>query len=458
MKLRRYYSGDTGPSARRPPAALLGRLLRRRRNARRDRGEARLRRTAQRVALRAFNKRWTVWWFLRSRLRPRNGAGRGRAPRPGESAPAFDLRACNPIHWPRAARARVAALGPLERLPPGVRADRAVRAWNPLRLRRYHHVEDAPAFHAGPVSRAGALARLAAAGVVLHAADADPRLQALLGAELHRLITADVDGLDAGARELRSIGLRRAALRNHSTWARGAAHLPYVSVLLATRRPALVPQALASVAAQTYPRLELVLALHGNEAAFAGVERRAAELALPCRIVRVAGGAPLGAVLNAAAAAAGGELLTKMDDDDRYGADHVWDLVLAREYSRAQLVGKAIEFIYLARSDRTLYRAAGHPEAYGMNGLAGGALLISRRDLEWVGGWRNARRGVDQALIGDVLRAGGGVYRTHSTGFALVRHGDRHTWELDDGHFLARADRIIPGWAAAAADVAEHDA
>ena len=447
MKLPRSYSGYTGSSAGRrgrarggPPgaaAALLGRLLRRRRNARRDRGEASLRRTLQRVALRAFNKRWTVWWFLRSRLRPR----------PGESAPAFDLRAYNPIHWPRAARPRVAALGPLGRLPPGGRADFAVRAGacDPLRLRRYHHVEDAPAFHAGPVARAGALVRLAAAGVVVHAADADPRLEALLGAELHRLITADAAALDAGARELRSIGLRRAALRGHSAWARGAANLPSVSVLLATRRPALVPRALAAVAAQTYPRLELVLALHGNEAAFAGVERRAAELALPCRIVRVAGGAPLGAVLNAAAAAAGGELLTKMDDDDCYGADHVWDLVLAREYSRAQLVGKAAEFIYLAASDRMVHRFAGEGEAYRYF-LIGGALLIARSDLEQVGGWRNVPAGEDLGLVEDVLRAGGAVYRTHGAGFVLVRHGAGHAWAAGDDYFLAHAGHVSRGW------------
>ncbi len=413
---------------------------------------------------RAFNKRRTVWWVLRAWrraalagwTRPRGAAG-GR-PLPGESARAFDLRVYNPIHWPRHAGGRVAALGPLERLPPGVEADRSVRRRDPLLLRRYHHVEDVQAFHSDAVTRAGDLARLAAAGVVVHVADADPRLPALLGGDLHRLMTADVAALDVGARELRSIRMRRAALRNHSSWARATTNLPPVSVLLATRRPALLSQALAAVARQSYPRLELVLALHGNDRAFPAVQRRVAELPLPGTVVRVPGSASLGAVLNAAVAAAGGELLTKMDDDDRYGADHVWDLVLARAYSRAELVGKGAEFVYLAASHRTVCDAASwRPEAYGSRGLAGGTLLISRRDLERIGGWREARRGVDQALIGDVLRAGGGVYRTHGTGFALVRHGDRHTWRVGDGWFLARADRIIPGWAAAA-DVGEPDA
>ena len=427
--------------------------------------EAWLLRTLRRLALRACNKRQTVLWSVRSRLRAArrglrlrpapNPAGSGVARhrlRPGAAAlaPAFDLRVDNPIHWPRDAAARVAALGPLDRLPAGVRAGRAVRRRDPLALRRYHHVEDAAAFHADPVTRAGELARLAAAGVVVHAADADSRLGALLGADLLRLLTADAAALDAGARELRSVALRRAALRAHSSWARNPANLPSVSILLPTRRPALLPQALAAVAGQTYPRLELVLGLHGNEPAFRDAARLAAELPLPHRIVPVAGSAPLGAVLNAAVAAAGGELLTKMDDDDRYGADHVWDLVLARAYTGAQLIGKGSEFVYLAASDRTVHRNRGQGEAY-RDFLVGGTMLIARDDLARVGGWRNVPLGEDLGLIEDVLRAGGAVYRTHGIGHLLIRHGDRHAWAAGDDYFLSIADGVSRGCNAALA-------
>ena len=83
-------------------------------------------------------------------------------------------------------------------------------------------------------------------------------------------------------------------------------------------------------------------------------------------------------------------------------------------------------------------------------------MLIARRDLDRIGGWRNLPRGVDLALRQDVLRAGGGVFRTHGAGYLLVRHGDRHTWEQSDARFLAQADRIVPGWAPALADVANQ--
>lgn len=76
----------------------------------------------RRLALRACNKRWTVLWSVRSRLRAaRRGlqwrsAGSGGAPA-AVLAPAFDLQVDNPMHWPREAGGRVAALGPLDRLP-----------------------------------------------------------------------------------------------------------------------------------------------------------------------------------------------------------------------------------------------------------------------------------------------------------------------------------------------------
>ncbi len=380
------------------------------------------------------------------------------------SVPAFDPLTSNPVEWVRNAESTVGALGPLALLPPGIEADRVVRPGDRRSLRRMRHLEDVQAFHPDATARAGALARLAALGVVVHLADDDRRLEPLLGAELYDLMAADVRGIDLAARERLSVRMRRAALREHSLRSRtrqmcaqalpDPPPLPRVSILLATRRPELLPGALAAAARQTYPRLELVLALHGE--GFADVERRAAGLACPTQVVRVDARRPLGSVLNVAAAAASGTLLTKMDDDDLYGADHVWDLVLAHEYSQAQVVGKGAEFVYLAPSDRTLHCFSGGGETY-THYMAGGALLIASEDLHRLGGWRRIPQGVDEALIEDVTRAGGRVYRTHGAGFMLVRHGRRHTWGISDDYFLKMADRVSPGWDPALADLGELD-
>ena len=381
---------------------------------------------------------------------------------PALAVPALDPALDNPIGWVREVEPRVAALGPPRLLPPGVRAQRVVRAGDRDALRRCHHLEDVAAFHAGAPERAGTLARLAARGLPVHLADRDPALPALLGAELHTLMTAEIRGAGGAAREALSIAARRAALRTHSLRARARQvcaaaladppELPRISVLLATRRPGRLAAALVNVARQRYPRLELVLALHGPGFAADAVERAMAGFPHPVKLLRLDAGRPLGSVLNAAADAAGGALLAKMDDDDLYGPEHLWDVALAREYSGAALVGKFPATVYLTRGDRTVRRRRVPGETWS-SAITGGTMLIGRADLERAGGWRRAARHVDAALVEDVRRGGGGVYRTHDAGYVMVRHGDGHTWEADDAEFLAGAEAVHAGWRPALAGI-----
>lgn len=441
-------------------AGRWGRLLDRVRAIRRS-GGARLLLQWLRVVARMRAARWRApWWRLSSALCSRRI--RAKALRAneasGESAPAFDLRGYNPIGRRRGVENEAAALGPLDLLPPGASARRVMHLRDLRGLRRMSRVEDTAAFYPDAAARAGALARLAAAGVAVHLADGGPGLRPLLGGDLYRLMTADADGLDADAREMRGVEMRRAALREHSSWARarrlGREELPLVSILLVTRRPSFLPWALANAARQTYPKKELVLALHGE--GFSGVERQVAALPFPAKTLRAPAAEPLGAVFKAASEASGGALLSRMDDDDLYGADHLWDLVLAREYSGAQLVGKWREFVYLAASDRTIRRFHGGGERYQALSLPGGAVLISRCDLDRAGGWRKMPEFEDSALIADVLRAGGRVYRAHAAGFMMVRHGFLHNWydsDGDDGALLAKADRVWAGFQPARAGI-----
>ena len=228
--------------------------------------------------------------------------------------------------------------------------------------------------------------------------------------------------------------------------------LARISVLLATRRPGRLAAALANVARQRYPRLELVLALHGPGFAADVVQRAGAGFPHPVKLLRLDASRPLGSVLNAAAGAAGGALLAKMDDDDLYGPEHLWDLALAREYSGAALVGKFPATVYLARGDRTVRRRRVRSETWSSS-ISGGTMLIGRADLERAGGWRRVPRHVDEALVEDVLRAGGGVYRTHDAGYVMVRHGVRHTWEADDAELLVAAEAVHRGWRPALAGI-----
>ena len=147
--------------------------------------------------------------------------------------------------------------------------------------------------------------------------------------------------------------------------------------------------AVDAVSGQTYPRLELVLALHGDGFDRAAIDRRLHDLEHPARVVEAPGHLPLGRGAQRAADQSSGSLLTKFDDDDLYGPEHLWDLVLAHEYSRADLVGKGAEFVHLEGSDVTLHRFRGGGERYiTTESIAGGALMITRHCFDAVLGWR----------------------------------------------------------------------
>ena len=381
---------------------------------------------------------------------------------PWLAVPALDPATDNPVGWVRNVEPRIAALGPRQHLPPGVRAHRQVHERDHGALAYCHHLEDTAAFHDGAIRRAGTLARLAARGVPVQLADADPALEGLLGHALHGLMTAGARGADPARRETISIAMRREALRRHSIGARvrqirDAAglgpHAPaLVSVLLATRRPGFLPGAIANVARQSWPRIELVLALHGPGFEAEALERGLADFAHPVRIVRLGEECTLGAMLGAAVAQARGPLLAKMDDDDLYGPEHLWDLVLAHEYSGAALVGKFPATVYLASLDRTVRQRAVPAETWS-GSITGGAMLLHRDDLARAGGWRPAPRHVDRRLVDDILAAGGTVYRTHAAGYLLVRHGHGHTWEAGEVRFLTNAEAVHRGWHPEIADI-----
>jgi len=302
-----------------------------------------------------------------------------------------------------------------------------------------------------PTLRAAALAARAATGAVVCITTDDHELRTVLGSELHDLManTEGIAGVDAHELEAISIAMRRCALRDHSLRARARqvitaagqqADPPTVSILLATNRPERLAEAVASVTAQTYPATELVLATHGDGFSSDAVAEAIETVEMPVRVVAVSATEPLGAVLNEAVAASTGELLTKFDDDDYYSTEHIWDLVLTHEYSQAELVAKGAEYVYVANQDCTLHLFGRRGERYlNYPGVSGGALLISHHDLAAAGGWRRVKSHVDTCLARDVTRIGGKIYRTHGQGYLRVRHGENHTWKINESHFTGRA-------------------
>ena len=356
----------------------------------------------------------------------------------------LDERVLNPIGFERDVAGEVLDLsdldwgrGPTESLVRGLRGHLGVHA-------------DLP--QATPLRAARVIAGLAMAGVPLTADRVATSVAAHLGEQVTAAITAQVDLTDARAREEHSVVLRRAALSAYSS-AAWRAHLggsagvrvagqPAVSVVMATRRPDLLEHALGQVARQRgVARLELVLAPHGWQPD----PGRVRELAgVDVQVLPQPEGAVFGDVLDAAASAASGDVVMKMDDDDWYAPDAVADLLLARDFSGAELVGMPDDTYYLEPSDETV--RLGQPSEVYRQFVAGGTLLLDRGLLHAVGGFRSVRRHVDAELISAVRAAGAATYRTHGLGYVLRRTDGGHTWQADLDDLRSRAVEVTPGF------------
>lgn len=306
-----------------------------------------------------------------------------------------------------------------------------------------------------PLAEAALLAELVLAGVLVHAPDLPPACAAHLSGEVAGLFTAALPGerTDPLEWEVLAVRQRRAVMRCHgapfvlphlSAGAfPGIVRPPSVSVLLVTKRLEHVAAVLDAIETQTYPNLEIVLCTHGVELS-PGLRARVADSTREVQTIALPAGHGFGEAIGETTARARGSLVTKFDDDDTYGPEHVWDLVLARHYSGGTLVGKGAEFVYLQTLDTTVRRDPGAPEAF-TSVVAGGTMLISRGDLEEVGGWRPVPRSIDRGLIDRVRRAGGLIYRTHPLGYVYHRHSAGHTWDPGLEYFLRGAGMQWPG-------------
>lgn len=282
------------------------------------------------------------------------------------------------------------------------------------------------------------LAELAATGIVLHSLPESFTLaEKILGDKLAGLIRSSYSSSMGLARDLRSVPQRREAMQRFGGFLELAAHaqslghqlLPTVSVVLSTMRPSRVAGVINALAAQTYPHVEIAIAIHGNDTP-TGPELEEALRVADATVVHHDRSVPFGTVLAETARRTSGDLVIKIDDDDVYGPRVIEDLVLSYLYSKADVVGKTTEYLYFEEIDHTVHRTFA-TETYHSQ-VAGGAMMLSRAALNEIGGWRPTPNSTDRSVLIRVGNAGGICYRTHSLGYVYIRHADGHTWDRKD--------------------------
>ena len=231
---------------------------------------------------------------------------------------------------------------------------------------------------------------------------------------------------------LRSI--RQKNRKNHST-------SNSVAVVMASRRPDDLGSALTYLRNQTLPTFELHLGLHGfnlNTSLKNEIQK------LRNRKIKVVvhdfdETEKLGEILTALAQETTSRYITKMDDDDIYSSEHLHDLLDCIIAHGCEVVGKAMNYIYLEPLELTVRRA----NSTGVSSfelfsdwVCGGTIMVERSAGEKAGWFGSGKSAVDTFLLHNVSRNGGKIWRTFGTGYIYRRRKGDHTYGTNFAKYL----------------------
>lgn len=255
-------------------------------------------------------------------------------------------------------------------------------------------------------------------------------------------------------RERHSVAARRHVLTHHTRKHRFEdvlTHLniptnprPRVSIVLATKRPDYVEHALVNVTKQNWENKDLLLILHGTENFdLPHIQSLTSRLPYPTQIIPCPSKWTLGDCLNIGVAQAVGTYVTKMDDDDYYGSNHLTDLITAHTYSNADIAGKFASIVHLAEFNLTVSREVvdsvrGTIESESFHYNVSGSTITGRRELLVAYRFLRLPRRVDTTLFERLVENGHRIYVTHPYGFIAARHDSGHSWQVNSHDYFTR--------------------
>ena len=227
-----------------------------------------------------------------------------------------------------------------------------------------------------------------------------------------------------------------------------SARKPSVSVVIATCRPDNVKFAIENYRKQVYAEKELLLVLNNAIFDVESIEAQAKDLN-NVRIVQVDGRVTLGESLNRGVEEASGCYIAKMDDDDYYGENYLSDMMLAADFSGAEILGKGTYFVHMKASNVTALRSVASQHEF--TDFVAGATLTGQREVLREIRFPDCTRGEDSSLLAQASKAGCRIYSADAFNMLVVRGTDhqRHTWDIGDSEFLKNCRNIRSGleWA-----------
>ena len=220
---------------------------------------------------------------------------------------------------------------------------------------------------------------------------------------------------------------------------------PSLAIVLASSRPDGLLKILAQLEKQSLATFELFLGIHGYEltASHQEIIERLENRSILVNVQNFENSTTLGVILTILANTSSNEFIAKIDDDDIYGPQYLQDSLDAIIINSADVVGRALNYIYLEKIDLTVRRFNENENENSISSVehwsdwvCGGTILV-RNSIGKESGWfGEAENGVDHYLLASVSANGGKIWRTYGAGYIYCRSVDGHTFKTAFSKYL----------------------
>ncbi|WP_022868496.1 glycosyltransferase family protein [Schaalia vaccimaxillae] len=211
--------------------------------------------------------------------------------------------------------------------------------------------------------------------------------------------------------------------------------MPSATAMISTNRPHQLSHVLGQMAQQKDVDLQVVILTHGFEPEKAIVDA-SKDSGMEINWVVGDSGWTLGQCYNRIIECSDGDVIAKIDDDDLYGQNYLFDQIAALKYSNAELVGKGAHYLHLADQNALCLRFPTLEFSWA-SFVAGPTFVGWKSTFEEIP-FRSRTTGEDSQFLLDVRQVGGKVFSSDRFGFIQRRLATQeHTWRIPNEEILA---------------------
>lgn len=219
-----------------------------------------------------------------------------------------------------------------------------------------------------------------------------------------------------------------------------------ISVVTVTNRPKYITNLLQNYKRQNHKNKELILVMNTLKVNLDDIKAKCNKYKIKnYKVFAIEDEKTLGHCLNEAIKQSQGDFITKMDDDDLYGAEYLSDIITAFDYSSADVVGKFSFFSYLESTDSLYLRFSGEDNKYS-DFVSGGTITFRKEVFDKVK-FPDKNRGEDSQFLKDCKTNKFKIYSCDKYNHIQVRRKNlaSHTWHIDENEYLKNCQKVADG-------------